>query len=85
MMTISGGSLSVTNLGSILTENHLAVVIPYWFPTSICGLVPVLWVMKSRRRWRERRRARLGLCRGCGYDLRASEGRCPECGLGMEN
>ncbi len=36
----------------------------------ICCIVP----------FRRRKRKKLGLCVKCGYDLRASKDRCPECG-----
>jgi hypothetical protein len=58
------------------TSYRMAVV-PMWFPAASAAIVPVLWL---RRRQRERRRVAAGCCSRCGYDLRATPGRCPECG-----
>lgn len=53
--------------------------IPIWSIALVCavasGLLTVLPVV--RRRVRTKR----GLCLECGYDLRASRERCPECGM----
>jgi hypothetical protein len=52
-----------------------SVRIPLWLPASVSAVLPALWLSKRLRR---RRR---GLCRVCGYDLRATPDRCPECGV----
>ena len=50
--------------------------VPYWFLAAVPGTVAAL---AARGAWRRRAR-RPGLCAACGYDLRASGDRCPECG-----
>ena len=48
--------------------------LPLWIPADI--FVAVLSFLSLRNH----QRLKLGLCLKCGYDLRASTERCPECG-----
>lgn len=61
-----------------ITRQQWFVVFPLW---SICA--PPLFVLAMwSRAYRIRRRSiAAGCCSRCGYDLRATPERCPECGL----
>ena len=48
-------------------------------PASLPGCLCLLIVSFIDLRRTEHRK-QMGLCRNCGYDLRATPGRCPECG-----
>ena len=54
-----------------------AFYIPWWFVILVCALPPTLWLQRIRK---DKRIRSAGGCRVCGYDLRASPERCPECG-----
>ena len=53
------------------------VAVPFWIVALAAGVLPGADLLGRLRR---RGRSRAGLCPGCGYDLRATPGRCPECG-----
>ena len=53
------------------------VFLPLGLPLLLSAALPALWLARAVR---SSRRRRAGLCRRCGYDLRATPGRCPECG-----
>jgi hypothetical protein len=56
-------------------RRYRSLTLPCWFLMALAALLPAVWL----RRWRRRNRP-LGLCPTCGYDLRATPTRCPECG-----
>jgi hypothetical protein len=64
-------------------QGGFTVSIRYWIPALITAAFPLAWGMtRARGRWHRRRQSTrdLGRCASCGYDLRATPGRCPECG-----
>jgi hypothetical protein len=59
-------------------ENHL--VAPVWLTVLVPAVLLILPSRGVASAVRRRGRQRSGLCPACGYDLRATPGRCPECG-----
>jgi hypothetical protein len=51
--------------------------VSYWLLIALAGIPPA---MRLFAWWRYRHPQENGCCPACGYDLRASAGRCPECG-----
>jgi hypothetical protein len=75
-LSVRRGSVSV---GVIVNYSQWAV--PFPLPVSFFAAI-CLWpvIRQLLRRRREEARISNGFCSQCGYDLRATPGRCPECG-----
>jgi hypothetical protein len=62
------------------TRSTRIVLVPCWLLAFLAAIPPAVWVTRWRRQRSARRRIAEGLCPKCGYDLRGSPERCPECG-----
>jgi hypothetical protein len=60
-------------------------IIPWLWP--VCAIVPlalILGILQFRKARSQHSRQKQGHCTQCGYDLRATPDRCPECGATPE-
>ena len=67
----------ITIAGRTAGPDIRAVELRLWPVVALTAVLPFLWLVARRR---SGRRAGGGLCPQCGYDLRATPARCPECG-----
>jgi hypothetical protein len=71
------GELSIFH---VTEDTILALRIPYWLVGLLCA-PGALWSFVAIPKFVVARiRLRYGHCPACGYDLRATPDRCPECG-----
>lgn len=66
-----------SNSAGNVTQIERRAILPDWFLATMFALLPLVW---GSRRLVLIRKRKAGCCLACGYDLRASKGRCPECG-----
>lgn len=67
---------------SYATDGHVFIV-PCWVMLVLFGVLPLMPLVSAIRRLR--RHKSVGTCQHCGYDLRATPERCPECGNSQES
>jgi hypothetical protein len=70
-----GGRWASWGFGSWRFPNSTVVAVPHWLLSLMLSALPAFWGIRAVRH-----REKSGCCPSCGYDLRATPERCPECG-----
>jgi hypothetical protein len=80
---VHGGGTIISDSRSPLRAYKM--IFPAWYPLGLVSLPLLVYLLiqgvKTPRRIIQRRRSSRGLCLNCGYDIRESMDRCPECGV----
>jgi hypothetical protein len=75
-----GYQVEMAETGNTPFVPDFVVGLPYWAMTLFLVIPPALQLVSAIVHRRAVARLKHGLCPSCGYDLRATPDRCPECG-----
>jgi hypothetical protein len=77
------GNTDAGGVADIPGSRMFYVIVPDW-SAALAFAAGGFWRLLGKSAQRQRRRAK-GLCVNCGYDLRETRDRCPECGTAIES
>jgi hypothetical protein len=71
---------STWNASPNVRRRSTAAIVPLWFAVLLAAVLPAIRARAMFHCRRRERWLRHGRCPACGYDLRGTPARCPECG-----
>ena len=72
--------LGVERTPALGTEHLWTIEFPFWLLAATVSMAPIIRFLEFRKHQLVLDRIQRGLCVACGYDLRGSSEKCPECG-----